>query len=261
MKIATWNVNSIRVRLPRLLAWLEQHQPDVVCLQETKAIDAQFPFAELQAVGYHAATWGQKTYNGVALLSKQPGTNLTLGFTEQETPPSDEQARCIAATFGKLRVISVYVPNGSEVGSEKYQYKLQWLAQLTTWMEAQRARWPHLVLCGDMNVAPTDADIHDPLAWADSVLCSPPERAAFANVTNGMVDLVRIHNPQPGLFTWWDYRGLSFFKNLGLRIDHIYGTAVVAPLCTASSVDRAQRKGEQPSDHAPVLCEITLGLS
>ena len=257
MKIATWNVNSIRVRLPRVVAWLAQHQPDVVCLQETKAVDEQFPFAELQAVGYHAATWGQKTYNGVALLSKVPGTALTRGFTDAEPAPGGEQARCIAATFGDLRVISVYVPNGSEIGSEKYLYKLQGLAHLSSWLQAQQAAWPQLVLCGDMNVAPSDADVHDPLAWADSILCSPPERAAFSTVTTGMIDLVRQHNPQPGLFTWWDYRGLSFFKNLGLRIDHIYGTSTVAQRCTASSVDRAQRKGEQPSDHAPVLCEVT----
>ena len=261
MKVATWNVNSIRVRLPRLLAWLAQHQPDVVCLQETKAVDAQFPFAELQAAGYHAATWGQKTYNGVALLSKQPGADVVRGFAADGEPPSNEQARCIAATFGEVRVISVYVPNGSEVGSEKYQYKLQWLAQLARWLRAQQSQWPQLLLLGDMNVAPTDADVHDPLAWADSILCSPAERAAFATVTDGLVDLVREHNPQPGLFTWWDYRGLSFFKNLGLRIDHIYGTAAVAQRCTASSVDRAQRKGEQPSDHAPVLCDITTSTT
>ena len=256
MKIATWNVNSIRVRLPRLVAWLQQHEPDVLCLQETKTVDEQFPFAELQAAGYHVEHWGQKTYNGVALLSKQSGSDITRGFAADGNPVATEQARCIAGTFGGVRVVSVYVPNGSEVGSEKYTYKLAWLAELATWLQGQQKRWPQLVLCGDMNVAPTDADVHDPQAWHEQVLCTTAERNAFATVTAGMTDLIRLHQPQAGLFTWWDYRGLSFFKNLGLRIDHIYGTSPLEAQCTAAVVDRAQRKGEQPSDHAPVIVEL-----
>jgi exodeoxyribonuclease III len=259
MKIATWNVNSIRVRLPRLLAWLQQHQPDVVGLQETKTLDGQFPFAELEQAGYCAETWGQKTYNGVALLSKRPLLNVTRGFTNiaPSTPGSDsEQARCIAGSLDGVRVVTVYVPNGSEVGSDKYAYKLAWLAQLATWLPSQQQGGDQLLLCGDMNVAPTDADVHDPDAWRETVLCSTAERAALLTATVGLSDLVRKHHSQPGLFTWWDYRGIAFFKNLGLRIDHIFATPELAQRCTSAIVDRPQRKGEQPSDHAPVIAEF-----
>jgi exodeoxyribonuclease III len=256
MKVATWNVNSIRIRLPRLITWLSKHQPDVLCLQETKTTDEQFPFDDLAAVGYQSQTWGQKTYNGVALLSRQPLNDISRGFAGTIAAPDGDQARCIAGTWNDVRVISVYVPNGSEVGSEKFYYKLDWLAQLETYMQHERSRHPCVLLCGDMNVAPTDADVHDPAVWRDSVLCSEQERAALRNATVEMNDLFRQLHPEPGVFSWWDYRGISFFKNLGLRIDHIYGSQAAAERCHHAEIDRSERKGQQPSDHAPVIIEL-----
>jgi exodeoxyribonuclease III len=256
MKVATWNVNSIRIRLPRLLAWLDKHQPDVLCLQETKTVDEQFPFDELTAAGYHALTWGQKTYNGVALLSRQPMTEVARGFAASGAPDPDQQARCIAATLDGVRIISVYVPNGSEVGSDKYAYKLAWLGELQTYLQTVHKEHQTVLLCGDMNVAPTDDDVHDPDTWRGSVLCSDAERAALLAATEGMHDLFRKHHSEPHVFSWWDYRGISFFKNLGLRIDHIYGSQAATSRCTSAIIDRAERKGQQPSDHAPVIVEI-----
>lgn len=263
--IATWNVNSIRIRLPRLLALLARHQPDILCLQELKVVDEQFPYEELAAAGYHAQVWGQKTYNGVALLSRhqhgQPEA-LERGLSVGATEWHDDQARAIAATYRigshALRVASWYVPNGGTVGSDKYQYKLRWLAQAQAWVAHAQAAHPLLCVCGDMNVAPTDADVYDAVAWGSDVLCTPAERTAYAAAIAPLTDVVRLHQPQAGLFSWWDYRGLSFFKNLGLRIDHVVAAPALAQHCTGASIDRAERKGDQPSDHAPVLAQFTL---
>jgi exodeoxyribonuclease-3 len=256
VKLATWNVNSLRVRLPRLTAWLGAHAPDVLCLQETKVEDALFPAAELAALGYHAAFVGQRTYNGVAILARAPLTDVAIGLGDDEP---DDQARLIAATVaGGVRVVCVYVPNGSAVGTDKYVYKLRWLERLRAYFARHGARadapW---ILCGDMNVAPDDRDVYDPARWGDDVLCSQPERAGLrAAIDWGMADAFRHLEPAGGHYSWWDYRGVAFFRNQGLRIDHIYATPPVLARVRACSIDRAERKGAQPSDHAPVLLEL-----
>lgn len=255
MKLATWNVNSIRARHDRLLAWLAAEAPDVVCLQETKVEDSAFPFESLAAAGYHAVTLGQRSYNGVALLSREVAQDVVRGFVDDDP---DEQARTIAATFRGVRVISVYVPNGQEVGSDKYAYKLSWLQRLRSYLERTCDPSQPLALCGDMNVAPTDLDVHDPAAWHGAVLCSDAERAALQRVMDwGLQDVFRAHHAEGGLYSWWDYRGVALFKNWGLRIDHIFTTATLAARCTACTIDRATRKGPNPSDHAPVIAELT----
>jgi exodeoxyribonuclease III len=254
MKLATWNVNSIRARQDRLLDWLRSAAPDAVCLQETKVDDAGFPFDALQAAGYHAVTLGQRTYNGVAILSRRPATDVMRGFGDDV---DDEQARTIAATVDGVRVISVYVPNGQEVGSDKYAYKLAWLARLRTYLQRHADPARPLALCGDMNVAPEDRDVYDPVAWGPGVLCSPPERSGLANVLAwGLVDVFRRHHSEGGMFSWWDYRGISLFKNLGLRIDHIFATHALAERSLGCEIDRAARKGHNASDHAPVVAEF-----
>ena len=255
MKLATWNVNSIRARHDRLLAWLAAQAPDVVCLQETKVEDPAFPFEALQAVGYHAVTLGQRSYNGVAILSREPATDVVRGFEDGDP---DEQARAIAATISGVRVMSVYVPNGQEVGSDKYAYKLAWLTRLRSYFDRACDPGQPLALCGDMNVAPTDLDVYDPTAWGSGVLCSPSERAGLQRVLDwGLVDVFRAHHTDGGHYSWWDYRGVSLFKNWGLRIDHIFTTAPLAARCTTCTIDRAARKGTNASDHAPVLAEFT----
>lgn len=256
MKLATWNVNSIRARHERLLAWLGAKAPDVVCLQETKVEDSGFPFEALTQAGYHAVTLGQRSYNGVAILSRQPATEVVRGFEDGDP---DDQARAIAATIGGLRVISVYVPNGQEVGSDKYAYKLAWLSRLRAYLDRALAPSQPVVLCGDMNVAPAELDVYDPKAWGEGVLCSPPERRALAHVLDwGLRDLFRQHHSDGGHYSWWDYRGVALFKNWGLRIDHIFGTDAVSARCTGCEIDRAARKGQNPSDHAPVVVDLDL---
>ncbi|MDR2625691.1 MAG: exodeoxyribonuclease III [Zoogloeaceae bacterium] len=249
MKIATWNVNSLKVRLAHLLDWLAESKTDIVCLQETKLEDAHFPRAELAAAGYHAVCSGQKTYNGVALVSRYPLEDLQMG--NPYFP--DTQKRLLAATIDGMRVISAYFPNGQEVGSDKYAYKLEWLAALTAWIEEELAAHRELALCGDFNIAPEDRDVYNPAAWAGRILCSQPERAAFsALLALGLQDGFRLV-PQPEKsFSWWDYRQLGFPKNHGLRIDHILLSAPLAARAVAASIDRAPRKRERPSDHAPV---------
>ena len=249
MKLAAWNVNSLKVRLPQLLDWLAAARPDVVCLQETKLEDHNFPQAEIEAAGYHVAFSGQKTYNGVALLSSAPLTDIVCG--NPHFP--DAQKRLIAASVGDLRVICAYVPNGQEVGSDKYAYKLDWLAALEKWLDEEIAAHPQLMLAGDFNIAPDDRDVHDPKAWADKILCSAPEREAFKRLLAlGLVDSFRLFEQPEKSFSWWDYRMLGFQRNLGLRIDHILLTAPLAARCTAAGIERELRKLERPSDHAPV---------
>ena len=253
MKIATWNVNSLRVRLPHLLDWLRDTQPDVVGLQETKCVDAQFPYAELEAAGYHAVHNGQKTYNGVALLARHPVQDVSRDMPGFE----DEQKRVIAATVNGVRIVNVYVVNGQALESDKYHYKLRWLAALREYLHAELQRYPQLALFGDFNIAPAPEDTHDPTVWEGQILCSEPERAAFRALLDlGLSDSFRQFPHPPASFTWWDYRQAAFRRNLGLRIDHILLSASLAAGCRSCAADTAPRKLERPSDHAPVVAEL-----
>jgi exodeoxyribonuclease-3 len=253
VKLATWNINSVRAREQRLVAWLTKQQPDVVCLQETKVEDANFPIDALRGAGYEVVLHGQKSYNGVAIASKLAMTDLTRGFSDGEP---DDEARVIAATIaGGTRVINVYVPNGQELGSEKYAYKLAWYRRLRRYLDRTATPQTPLVLCGDMNVTADDRDVWSPAQWAGKIHCSPDERAALAEVLAfGLVDVFRKLHPDGGVYSWWDYRGVSFFKNQGLRIDFIFATEPVA--VTACVIDRDARKGQDASDHAPVIAQI-----
>ena len=251
MRLATWNVNSLKVRLPHLQQWLAANPVEVMCLQETKTEDKNFPHAELQAAGYHSLFSGQKTYNGVAILSRQPASDVQCGMPGFE----DEQKRVIAATVDGVRVVCVYIPNGQEVGSDKYQYKLKWLAALNGWLKAELARYPKLVLLGDYNIAPDDRDVYDPVAWQGQVLCSEPERAAFQALLHlGLRDAFRLFEQPEKSYSWWDYRMMAFRRNMGLRIDHILVSDAVR--CSACTIDKAPRKLERPSDHTPVVAEV-----
>ncbi len=255
MILAAWNVNSLTIRLPRLLPWLDATRPDVVCLQETKLEDAKFPVQAIADAGYAAHFCGQKTYNGVAILARRELAveDVRMGIDGF----ADEQKRVIAATVAGIRVVGVYVPNGQAVGSEKYQYKLAWYAALADMLRDEIARHPGLAVAGDFNVAPEDRDVHDPVAWAGQVLCSEPERAAFRALLDvGLKDSFRLFEQPEKTFSWWDYRMLGFPKNHGLRIDHVLLSDALAARCTASRIDRNMRKGEKPSDHAPVLVEL-----
>ncbi len=258
MRFATWNVNSIRARLPRLLPWLEQSRPDVVCLQELKCVDDQFPLEEIRAQGYHPVFFGQRTYNGVAILARTPPEAVLRGFDDGE---EDGQSRLIAATVAGVRVITAYVPNGQTVDAPAYGYKLKWFDRLLAYLERHHRPEQPLLLCGDFNVAPEPEDVYDPALWEGQVLFSLPERAALRKVVGfGLVDLFRKHHPEPGRYSFWDYRQLSFPKNKGLRIDHLYATAGLAQQCSAADIDREARKGAQPSDHAPVWAELDVPL-
>lgn len=253
MKLATWNVNSIRARKDRLLRWLASHAPDVLCLQELKATEDQFPFEEVQEGGYHAVIHGQKTYNGVAILSKQRPEDVSRGLD------GDDAARVISARIGPVRVISVYVPNGQVLGSEKWRYKLDWLRGLRAYLDRTGSPQDLLALCGDMNVAPEARDVANPTVWEGSVLFHPEARKALADVAAfGLVDAFRLHRQESGLYSWWDYRMLAFPRNEGLRIDHVFVTEPLARLCTGAAIDRNERKGQQPSDHAPVVVELDV---
>lgn len=251
MKVATWNVNSLKVRLPHLLGWLADQQPDVVCLQETKQQDADFPHAELQAAGYHSVFSGQKTYNGVAILSREPIGDVQTGIPGL----ADEQKRVIAATVAGVRIICVYIPNGQEVGSDKYAYKLRWLDALHALLKDELQKYPKLALLGDYNIAPEDRDVYDPVAWKDKVLCSVPERDAFRGLLAlGLHDAFRLHESGDKLYSWWDYRMMAFRRNQGLRIDHILISNALQ--CSECHIDKAPRKLERPSDHTPVIAEV-----
>jgi len=253
MKIATWNVNSLKVRLPQVLDWLASNQPDVLCLQETKLQDENFPINDIAAAGYQTIFSGQKTYNGVALLSKLPGTDIVSGIPGFE----DEQKRVLGAVYDDIRVVCIYVPNGEHVTSEKYQYKLKWLGALRNWMQDMLRSHRKLVLLGDFNIAPEDRDVHDPKLWEGQVLFSLPEREAFQQVLAlGLLDSFRLFEQPEKCYTWWDYRMMAFRRNMGLRIDHILLSSELAGVCTACMIDKAARKLERPSDHAPVMVQL-----
>ena len=253
MKIATWNVNSLKVRLPQLLDWLAAQRPDVVCLQETKLEDHAFPRDEIEKAGYHALHAGQKTYNGVAILSRAPAALVGSGIPGFD----DEQKRLLIADAGKVRIVCAYFPNGQAVGSDKYDYKRRWIAALSAWLAEELKQREQLVLAGDLNIAPEERDVHDPKLWEGQVLFSEPEREAFRKlIALGMVDAFRLFEQPEKSYSWWDYRMLAFRRNMGLRIDHILLSAALAQGCKACTIDRAIRKLERPSDHAPVICEL-----
>jgi len=255
MKLATWNVNSLRVRLPHLLDWLAREAPDVVCLQETKTEDPNFPAAALEAAGYRSAFSGQKTYNGVAIVARAPLADVQAGIPGFD----DEQKRVVSATVDGVRVVCAYVPNGQAVGSDKYEYKLRWLRAFAAWLKGEIERHPRLVVLGDYNVAPEDRDVHDPALWRGQVLCSEEERAAFRRLLDlGLKDGFRLFEQPEKSFTWWDYRMNQFKRNMGLRIDHILLSPAVAERCSRCAIDLAPRRLERPSDHAPVVAEIAI---
>ncbi len=253
MKIATWNVNSLKVRLPQVVDWLAAHQPDALCLQETKMEDTVFPLPDIEQAGYRAVFTGQKTYNGVAILSKLAAADPVLAIPAFDDP----QKRVLAATIAGVRVVCLYVPNGQSVGSDKYQYKLAWLQAVTAWLQTELANHPKLVVVGDFNIAPADIDVHDPKAWEGQVLCSDAERAALQQLLSiGLQDGLRLIEPATQIFTWWDYRMNAFRRKMGLRIDHILVSAPMAAACRACNVDLEPRRHERPSDHAPVTAEF-----
>ena len=253
MKLATWNVNSLRVRLPHLLDWLAAHSPDAMCLQETKCEEGQFPAMELRAAGYCALHNGQRTYNGVAILTRIEAAEVCRAIPDF----ADDQSRVLAADHDGVRLVSVYVPNGQSVGSDKYGYKLRWMEALARWLEGELVRQPRLAVMGDFNVAPEDRDVHDPQAWAGHVLFSEPEKAAFRRILDlGFVDAFRLFDQPERSYTWWDYRMLAFRRKQGLRIDHVLLSPALAASCRSCTIDTAPRKLERPSDHAPVICEI-----
>jgi len=253
MKLATWNVNSLKVRLPHVLDWLSENPVDVLCLQEIKQQDADFPHAELEAAGYHSAFSGQKTYNGVAILSRELGHDVQMGIPDF----SDEQKRVIVATYGDIRVVDVYIPNGQSVDSDKYQYKMAWLTALHAWLQQELVRYPKLVLLGDYNIAPEDRDVHDPKAWEGKVLVSESERQHLKNLINlGLTDSVRLFEQEEKSFSWWDYRMMGFRRNHGMRIDHILISEPLVAQCKSCVIDNTPRKLERPSDHTPVIVEL-----
>lgn len=258
MKIATWNVNSLKVRLPQVLDWLSVQAPDVLCLQEIKMEDAVFPVAEIEAAGYHAVFSGQKTYNGVAILVRAP-RGVPQAVVRGIPGYDDPQQRVISASVEGVRIVCVYVPNGQSVESDKYQYKLAWLSALHDWLSQELQQCPQLVLLGDYNIAPDDRDVHDPLAWQGQVLCSEPERAAFRGLLGlGLEDAFRRFDQPDKSYSWWDYRMMGFRRNQGLRIDHILLSLELAKHCRSCSIDKSPRRLERPSDHAPVLAEIDV---
>jgi exodeoxyribonuclease-3 len=253
MRLATWNVNSLKVRLPQVLDWLAANPVDVLCLQETKQPDSDFPRAELLAAGYHSLFSGQKTYNGVAILSRMPGNDEQHGIPDL----GDDQKRVIAATYGDIRVIDVYIPNGQSIDSDKYQYKLKWLTALHDWLKQELVPYPKLILLGDYNIAPEDRDVHDPKAWEGNVLVSEPEREKFRSLVQlGLNDSFRLFEQAEKSFTWWDYRMMGFRRNHGLRIDHILISEPLVAQCRSCLIDKAPRKLERPSDHTPVIVEL-----
>lgn len=254
MKFATWNVNSLNVRLPHVIDWLRDNQPDVLCLQETKQEDSKFPYQALAEVGYESAHIGQKTYNGVAILSRHPIMDIQRNIPNFE----DDQQRILAATINGIRVICAYVPNGQAVDSDKYQYKIRWLDALNTWLKTELISHPELMLLGDYNIAPEDRDCHDPAAWIGQVLVSPVERLAFQNLLQlGLHDSFRLFEQAEKSFSWWDYRMMGFRRNFGMRIDHILVSDLLKPRCLSAYIDKFPRKLERPSDHTPVVLEIT----
>ena len=258
LKIATWNVNSLNVRLPQVLDWLRVEQPDLLALQETKLTDADFPTLDIAEAGYQAVFSGQKTYNGVALLSRLPARDIVTGLPGSDDP----QRRVLGATVGGARILNLYVPNGQAVGSEKYAYKLDWLDRLADWLTTELTQHSQLVVLGDFNIAPEDRDVHDPAAWAGHILCSGPERAAFRRLLSlDLQDTFRLFPQEEQTFSWWDYRAGAFRRNRGLRIDHILANPALATTCTSCRVDKTPRRLERPSDHAPVIAQFAIDLN
>jgi len=255
MKIATWNVNSLNVRLPQVLDWCERESPDILALQETKLPDEKFPTTEFEAAGYYAIYSGQKTYNGVALLSRLRGSDVVTDIPGLDDP----QRRVLAASYDGLRLINLYVPNGESVESDKYRYKLDWLAKLSAWLRTESQQFSKLVVVGDFNIAPEPRDVHNPKAWEGSVLFSEPERTAFrALLDTGLADTFRLFEQPEKSFSWWDYRMQGFKRNHGLRIDHILASPALCALCSACHIDTGPRANERPSDHAPVMADFRL---
>lgn len=254
MKLATWNINSLRARLGHVTDWLEANRPDLLALQETKVADEEFPVDELQAAGYHTLFSGEKAYNGVAILSRKPSD----GDIAMSLPGVDDpQRRVLAATFERLRLINLYVPNGGSVGSEAYTYKLDWLGKLTDYLSTQLAEYPQLAVVGDLNIAPEEQDVWEPMLWANRILFSEPERLAFRQLLDtGLKDAFRLFEQKPKSFSWWDYRFGAFRRNYGLRIDHILVSPALTERCRRCYVDTAPRGWERPSDHAPVVAEF-----
>lgn len=253
MQIATWNVNSLRVRLPQVLDWLRAARPDVLAMQETKCVDAEFPAAAFSALGYRARYSGQKAYNGVATVSRGEAHEALTGLPGLDDP----QRRILATTIDGVRVVNVYVPNGERVGSDKYAYKLDWLARLRAWLAGELQQHARLVLLGDFNVAPETRDVYDPSAWEGQVLFSAPERAAFQHLLDaGVVDGFRLFAQPDESYSWWDYRQGAFRRNRGLRIDHVLLSPALRDACRACHIDRGPRRLERPSDHAPVIVEV-----
>ena len=253
MKIASWNVNSLNVRLPHLTTWLSEAQPDIVALQETKMEDAKFPREAIEAMGYHVAFSGQKTYNGVAILAREEPRDVVTDLPGLDDP----QRRILVASVGDLRIADLYVVNGQDVGTEKYAYKLDWLAKVHAFLAEEIRRHPNLVVLGDFNITPDDRDIYDPVAWKEQILCSTPERDALKAIVDlGLHDTFRLFNDEAGQYSWWDYRQAGFRRNLGMRIDLVLAGEALRARCRAASIDRVPRTWERPSDHTPVLLEL-----
>jgi exodeoxyribonuclease-3 len=254
MRIVTWNVNSLKVRLPHLLDWLARVQPDIACVQETKTEDANFPLEPLQAAGYQAVFCGQKAYNGVAILARIAPRDVQHGIPGF----TDDPKRVIAATVDDVRIVCLYAPNGQSVGSDKYQYKLRWYEAATRWLAHEINRYPALAVLGDLNIAPEERDVHDPKRWAGQIHFSDPERAAMHRLMHEvrLADAFRLFPQAEKEFTWWDYRLAAFQRNWGLRIDHILLSEALAKRCVGCTIDRSPRRLERPSDHAPVIAEL-----
>jgi len=254
VKIATWNVNSVLARLPLVTRWLEAARPDVLCLQETKCTDDKFPAEAFAKLGYASETFGQRTYNGVAILSSIPCQRVRRGFPEDV---EGAHARLLAAEVEGVHVVNVYIPNGAFVGSDKYRFKLEWMRSLRGFFDAHYKTSTPVLLCGDFNVAPEERDVHDPRLWRGRILFSKPERAALDQIKDwGFVDAFRLHTEEGGHFSWWDYRAGAFRRNAGLRIDHIWVSGPLAARCTAAWIDKEPRAWERPSDHTPVVAEF-----
>ena len=253
MKLATWNVNSLSVRLPQVIEWLQNTSTDVLALQETKLTDDRFPHDVFEQIGYQSACFGQKTYNGVAIISKSALTDIVCNNPDFE----DAQARILSATVEGMRFVCAYFPNGQAPGTEKFEYKMKWLTALQDMLKAGLEKHPRLILTGDFNIAPGDEDVYDPIAWKDQILCTPEERKHFQQLLSlGLHDAFRLFEQPPKSWSWWDYRNLAFRKNQGLRIDHILVSDALKPFVQACSIDKQPRKNERPSDHTPVVVEI-----
>lgn len=253
MKIASWNVNSLRVRLPQVLEWLEDNPVEALALQETKMVDEEFPVEKIQQAGYQVQYSGQKTYNGVAILSKQECSDVVKDIKALDDP----QRRILAVTLDDVRILNLYVVNGKEVGSDKYLYKLDFLKKITAFIKEDLKKYPKYVVLGDFNIAPEDVDVHNPEIWKGKILCSDKEREALEAIMNlGFVDTFRLFDQEKNTFSWWDYRSAGFRRNLGLRIDLILASAALEGNCSFSVVDKAPRSNERPSDHAPIIAEF-----